>query len=91
MRIRRIVSSPVACPGLQIFTLSHKLHNFAEKVIEYKMRVLICLQHLSETFFIIRRLELDINIHRCPKKVSLFLSDGNKIDFSGHIFENNVI
>jgi len=38
----RHVMSPVACPTVQYFpTLSHKRHDFGEKVIEYEMCVLI--------------------------------------------------
>jgi hypothetical protein len=47
-------------------TLSHKRHDFREKVIEHKMCVLISLQLSPETFVILRRIWRDIiiNVHR---------------------------
>ena len=47
-------------------------HDFREKkVIEYKLRVMIFLQLLSETFFILRRIQRGdvINVYSKPSKV----------------------
>jgi len=53
--------SSVACPGLQFFfTLSHKRHDFREKVIECKMCVLVFSTAVSETFLTLRRNEQDM-------------------------------
>jgi hypothetical protein len=44
--------------SLQYFsTLSHKHHYFQKKVIEHKMCALFCLQLLSHTFLMIRRIQ----------------------------------
>jgi hypothetical protein len=62
----------VACPAVPYFsTLSHKRHDFRKTVTEHKMRVLISLRLLSQTFRILRRIERDtiINVHRYSCKV----------------------
>ena len=53
-RMRRVILSSVACPALpRVFpTLSHKRHDFREKVLEHKLYALIfstnvCLKHFS--------------------------------------------
>ena len=53
-------------------TLSHKWHDFREKVIEHKMCVLIFSTTLSETFLILRRIRQGVilNIHWSSCKVS---------------------
>jgi hypothetical protein len=47
------------------------------------------LQHLSETFLILRRIQRDviINFHRSSRKVPSFLPDFNKTEFLRQIFE----
>jgi hypothetical protein len=80
-RMRRIILSSVACLTVPYFsTLSHKRHDFREKVIEHKMCVLIFSQLLFETFLILKRIQRDIiiNVHRSSCKVPLLLSDFNE-------------
>ena len=70
--MRRVIVSSVACPALQYFsTLSHKRHDFRERITEQIMCVLIFLQLLSETFLILKRTEGDIsiNVHRSSRTV----------------------
>ena len=65
--LHRIILSPVACLALLYFsTLSHKWHDFREKVIEHKMCALSFSTTLSETFFILRRINrgIVVNVHR---------------------------
>ena len=57
-RMRRIMLSHVACPVLRYFsTLSHKRHDFQEKIflsLNFLPRFSVLL--LSETFFVLRRI-----------------------------------
>jgi len=57
------------------FTLSHTRHDFRNKFTESKIFVLISLQHLSETFFILRRTERDMmkNVYWSSCKVIIIL------------------
>jgi len=61
-------------------TLTHKRHDFREKVTEHKMCVLIFCTNLSETFLILRRTERDMikNVYRSSCKVLVILSDFNE-------------
>jgi len=71
--------SSVPCPAVQYFsTLCHKWHHFF--VIEHKVCVLISLQHLCETFLILRRIQRNVieNVYRSSCKVPLLLSDCNE-------------
>ena len=66
------ILSPVACPGLQYFsTLSHKRHDFREKFIEHKTRVLIFSTMFVWSILIIRRTERDMikKIRWCSYKL----------------------
>ena len=62
---RRIILSPAAGMALIYFlTLSHKRHELQENVIENEF-FLFSLKYLSETFFFLGRIQLDIitNVH----------------------------
>jgi hypothetical protein len=79
----------VTCPAVHYFsTLSHKRHDFREKVIEHKMCVLIVSTNLSKTFFILRRIERDMikKTTWASYKVSVILV---RFEFSRHIFEKH--
>ena len=79
--MRRIMLSSVACLALPHFsTLSHNRHDFREKVIDHKVRVLIFSTILSENFLDLRRNERGVikmysGFH---VQYSLFLSDVNE-------------
>jgi inorganic pyrophosphatase/exopolyphosphatase len=76
-RVLRSVVSSVASLVLPYFSvLSHKRYDFQKNVIEHKMCVLIFSPILSDTFFILRRLERDIiiNVHRSLCKVPVILA-----------------
>jgi len=86
-----VIFSSVACLAASYFsTLSCKLHDVREKVIERKMCILIFPTTLSETLLIQGRSQRDIVIcvHRSYVKYPLFLSDFiNNLEFSPQIFE----
>jgi hypothetical protein len=72
-RMRRIILSSVACLALQYFsTLSHKRHDFRKRLLNIKCFFWLCLQLLSETYLILRRLQRDtiINVRRSACKIS---------------------
>ena len=77
MCMRRIILPPVTCLAVPYFsTLSHKRHDFRkEKVLEYKIFVLILYATLSETFLILRKIERGIttNVHKSSYKVPVIL------------------
>ena len=55
------ISSSVACPALQnVYTLSHKRHDFRKKDVEHRMCVLIFSTTFSVTLFTLRRTERDM-------------------------------
>jgi hypothetical protein len=67
----RIILSSVICLTVLYFsTLSHKVHDFEEKVLNVKCVVWFPLQRLSKTFLILRRTERN--------KYPFLLSDFNK-------------
>jgi hypothetical protein len=69
-----------AFPILRCFSTSHQRRDFREKVIEYKMCVLMSSTYLCETFSIIWRTEPNVikNVCRSSCKVKLFLLDLNE-------------
>jgi len=74
--MRRIILSSEACLAPKYFsTLSHKRHDFWDKVIEHEMFDLILSTDLSETFVILKLIERDIeiNVDRSPCKVPVIL------------------
>jgi hypothetical protein len=62
-------------------TFSHKKHDSLKNVIGLKCVLWFSLQLLSEIFFVIRRIQLNIivNVHSRHTKYLLFLSDINEI------------
>jgi hypothetical protein len=75
MRMRRSRLSPVRLYHIFSPTLSHKRHDFREKVTEHKMCALIFCTILSETFLILRRSKRDMikNVYRSACKVPVIL------------------
>jgi hypothetical protein len=74
MRRRRTKLSSVACLALSyLSTLSYKRHDFRGKKL---MNINVCwfsLQLLSETFLILRRTKLDMNVHGSSCEVLVVL------------------
>jgi len=74
--MRRNVLSRMIYLAVPCFsTLSHKRHDFREKVAGHKMCVLILSTTLYELFIILRKIQRDliINVHRYSCKVLGFL------------------
>jgi hypothetical protein len=70
------ILSTVTCPAAPYFSiLSHKRHEFREKIVELKLRVLIFSLNLPEPFIILRRNERDIikNIQRSACKIHVIV------------------
>ena len=77
--MRGIILSSVACLAVPyLYTLPHEWHDFRNKVIDNKM-FSFCLQLLSETFLILRKIQRDVvkNVHKLLVKYPLRLSDSN--------------
>jgi len=76
MRLCRIIFSSVACRDVQyIPTLSHKRHDFRKEFLNTKCVFWFCLQLLSETFLILRRIQWQMikNLHRSSYKLCVIL------------------
>jgi hypothetical protein len=74
-RMRHIVLQSLTFVAVQYFSsLSHKRHDFKEKLFRIKM-FLFTLQLLTETFLILRRIERDIikNVYWSLRKVPVIL------------------
>jgi len=72
------ILSSVACPALQSFSiLSHKRHDFREKLSNIKCVCWFFLQIMSEIFLTQTRTESDVirTVHRSLSEVPLLLSD----------------
>jgi hypothetical protein len=75
-RMRRIILSSVACLALPYLdTLSHKRHDFWEKLSNPKCVFLFSPRLLPETFLILRRIQRDIiiSVDRLSCKVPVIL------------------
>jgi hypothetical protein len=75
-RMRPIKYSSIACLGLRdLPTLSHKRHNFREKVTKHKMCLLIYSTSPFEKFLTVRRIRRDnvTNVYKFSFKVPVIL------------------
>ena len=99
MQCEYVILSSVACPFLQYFsTLSHIRHDFRGEKRYWKQNVcfdaFFSVQVLSETFFILRRIERHVTINvywfSCEVPVILFRFEWNPI-FLYRFSKNNQI
>jgi hypothetical protein len=82
--------SSVASPALlHFFTLPDKWYDFCKKVTKHKICVLIFSTNLSNTFFILRRIQraININVNGLHVKYPYFCQVLMKLEFSPQIFK----
>jgi hypothetical protein len=93
--MRRIILSSVACLALPYFsTLSRTLQNFRKKVIKRRIECVVglSLQHSTEIFLILTRIEREIIVHVHTSSCEVPRYSCHvviKLEFSRQIFEKN--
>ena len=77
MQYASAIFSSMACPVVQYFpALSYKQHDFRKEMLNMKCVFRFSVQLLTETFFIVRRIEGDMvlkNVYRSSSKVPVIL------------------